>query len=100
MFRLLKSCIVKVGSCLLALSNYQHRLMALLQPQSEEDRDEGIKDLVDLLMKKMDKDGNGRLSLEDYKLSVKEDSLLLEALGPCLPDAKVRKDSICLRSTS
>ena len=51
------------------------------------------------MMKKMDKDGNGRLSLEDYKLSVQDDSLLLEALGPCLPDAKVsRLEPSCLHA--
>eukprot|EP00054_Salpingoeca_dolichothecata_P022219 m.144930 g.144930 ORF g.144930 m.144930 type:complete len:145 (-) comp24262_c1_seq3:62-496(-) len=62
----------------------------IVKPQSEEDRDEGIKDLVDLVLKKMDHDHDGRLSKSDYETSVKNDSLLLEAFGQCLPSPKVR----------
>ncbi|EDQ87433.1 uncharacterized protein MONBRDRAFT_27286 [Monosiga brevicollis MX1] len=65
---------------------------SIVKPASEEERDEGIRDLVDMLLRKMDKDGDHLLSLEDYKKSVAEDKLLLEALGPCLPNGKDVKE--------
>ncbi|XP_006002685.1 calaxin isoform X1 [Latimeria chalumnae] len=68
MFHMLKHCLVK-------------------QP-AEEDPDEGIKDLVEITLKKMDYDHDGRLSYADYEKSVEDESLLLEAFGQCLPDAK------------
>ena len=33
-----------------------------------------------------DHDHDSRLSKSDYQTSVKEDALLLEAFGPCIPD--------------
>ncbi|XP_061853234.1 calaxin isoform X4 [Colius striatus] len=62
---------------------------SLLKQPSEEDPDEGIKDLVDIAMKKMDYDHDGRLSFVDFKKAVRDENLLLEAFGPCLPDIKV-----------
>ncbi|XP_034401058.1 EF-hand calcium-binding domain-containing protein 1 [Cyclopterus lumpus] len=53
---------------------------------TEEDPDEGIKDLVEMTLKKMDHDHDGRLSLTDFEHSVREDNLLLEVFGTCLPD--------------
>ncbi|XP_068956016.1 calaxin isoform X1 [Petaurus breviceps papuanus] len=61
---------------------------SLLKQPSEEDPDEGIKDLVDITLKKMDHDHDGKLSFVDYETSVREEALLLEAFGPCLPDSK------------
>ncbi|XP_061853238.1 calaxin isoform X6 [Colius striatus] len=61
---------------------------SLLKQPSEEDPDEGIKDLVDIAMKKMDYDHDGRLSFVDFKKAVRDENLLLEAFGPCLPDIK------------
>merc|ERR1712035_284401 len=66
MFQLLKHCLVK-------------------QP-AEEDPDEGIKELVEITLKKMDLDHDSRLSLADFAESVKNEELLLEAFGKCLPD--------------
>ena len=51
MIQLLKNCIVK--------------------QTTDEDADEGVKDLVDITLKKMDKDHDGRLSFSDYKSAVK-----------------------------
>ncbi|KAM9102508.1 EF-hand calcium-binding domain-containing protein 1 isoform X2 [Sarcophilus harrisii] len=62
---------------------------SLLKQPSEEDPDEGIKDLVDITLKKMDHDHDGKLSFADYEMSVREEALLLEAFGPCLPESKV-----------
>ncbi|XP_061411306.1 calaxin [Lethenteron reissneri] len=61
---------------------------SLIKQPSEEDPDEGIKDLVEITLKKMDHDHDSRLSYADFEQSVREDNLLLEAFGPCLPDAK------------
>lgn len=65
MFQMLKHCIKK--------------------PNNEEDPDEGVKELVDNVLKKMDHDHDGRISVEDFEKSIRDDSLLLEAFGPCLP---------------
>ena len=51
MIQLLKNCIVK--------------------QTTDEDADEGVKALVDIPLKKMDKDHDGRLSFSDYKSAVK-----------------------------
>ncbi|NXX13920.1 EFCB1 protein, partial [Podargus strigoides] len=61
---------------------------SLLKHPSEEDPDEGIKDLVDIALKKMDYDHDGRLSFTDFEKVVRDENLLLEAFGPCLPDLK------------
>ncbi|KAF5305324.1 hypothetical protein FQR65_LT07750 [Abscondita terminalis] len=68
MFQLLKNCLIK-------------------QPQ-DEDPDEGAKDLTDLAMRKLDKDKDGKVSLNDYQLAILEEPLLLEAFGRCLPDER------------
>jgi len=64
-FHLLKNCIIK-------------------QP-NDEDPDEGVKDLVDITIKRMDFDNDTRLSYADFQQSVKREEILLEAFGPCLP---------------
>nr|XP_054102315.1 calaxin isoform X2 [Callithrix jacchus] len=61
---------------------------SLLKQPTEEDPDEGIKDLVEITLKKMDHDHDGKLSFADYELAVRKETLLLEAFGPCLPDPK------------
>ncbi|NXN06563.1 EFCB1 protein, partial [Indicator maculatus] len=61
---------------------------SLLKQPSEEDPDEGIKDLVDIALKKMDYDHDGKLSFVDFEKAVRNENLLLEAFGPCLPDIK------------
>lgn len=59
---------------------------SLIRQPTEEDPDEGIKDLVEITLKKMDHDHDGRLSFADFEKSVREENLLLEAFGTCLPD--------------
>ena len=94
MFQLLKHCLIK-------------------QP-AEEDPDEGIKELVEITLKKMvrnnfikqlviiknislltlkfqDVDHDSRLSLADFTASVFSEELLLEAFGKCLPDEELAK---------
>ncbi|NWH81233.1 EFCB1 protein, partial [Piaya cayana] len=62
MFQLLKNC-------------FRH--------SSEEDPNEAVKDLIDI-----DYDHDGRLSFTDFEKAVRDENLLLEAFGPCLPDIK------------
>uniref|UniRef100_A0A8D0G5V5 Calaxin n=1 Tax=Sphenodon punctatus TaxID=8508 RepID=A0A8D0G5V5_SPHPU len=61
---------------------------SLLKQPSEEDPDEGIKDLVEITLKKMDHDHDGKLSYADFEKAVRDENLLLEAFGPCLPNLK------------
>ncbi|KAJ8403119.1 hypothetical protein AAFF_G00360350 [Aldrovandia affinis] len=61
---------------------------SLIRQPTEEDPDEGIKDLVEIALKKMDHDHDGRLSYTDFEKAVREENLLLEAFGTCLPDTK------------
>lgn len=61
---------------------------SLLKQPTEEDPDEGIKDLVEITLKKMDHDHDSKLSYTDFEKAVLEENLLLEAFGTCLPDSK------------
>ena len=47
--------------------------------------------MVDLVLKKMDEDRDGKISESDYVCTVKKEGLLLEAFGHCLPDPSVCK---------
>uniref|UniRef100_A0A8D2BDN2 EF-hand domain-containing protein n=1 Tax=Sciurus vulgaris TaxID=55149 RepID=A0A8D2BDN2_SCIVU len=60
-----------------------------LYQSSEEENDEGVKELVDITIKKMDYDNDGKISFADFEKAVREDRLLLEVFGPCLPEAQV-----------
>jgi len=66
MFQMLKNCLVK---------------------GAEEDED-GVKDLVDLVLKKLDEDRDGRVSEADWTGAISKEELLLEAFGQCLPNSK------------
>ncbi|NXS80966.1 EFCB1 protein, partial [Erpornis zantholeuca] len=70
---------------------------SLLIQSVDEEPEEGIKDLVEIALKKMastfcdtlsDHDHDGKLSFEDFEKAVQDENLLLEAFGPCLPDLK------------
>ena len=69
MFQMLKNCLVK---------------------GAEEDED-GVKDLVDLVLKKLDEDRDGRVSEADWNGAIAKETLLMEAFGQCLPTTKVVK---------
>ncbi|KAJ3413168.1 EF-hand calcium-binding domain-containing protein 1 [Chytridiales sp. JEL 0842] len=67
MFQMLKNCLVK---------------------GTEEDED-GVKDLVDLVLKKLDEDRDGRVSEADWNGAIAKEHLLMEAFGQCLPTSKM-----------
>ena len=56
-----------------------------MKSPQDEDPEEGVRDLVDLAMRKMDGDKDGKLSYQDYLQAVTSEPLLLEAFGQCLP---------------
>ena len=70
MITMMKTCLVKQGG-------------------SEEDGDEGVKDLIEMTLKKMDHDKDGRVSYPDFEATVSRDPLMMEAFGPCLPNTSL-----------
>ena len=59
---------------------------SIVKQTSDEDPDEGIKELVEIALKKMDQDHDNRVSFKDYTDTCYQENLLLEFLGPCLPN--------------
>lgn len=62
-------------------------LQNCLVRETDED-DDGIKDIVELVLKKLDEDRDGRVNEQDWNTAVAKDSLLLEAFGQCLPEQR------------
>lgn len=52
----------------------------------DEDVDEAVKDLVDIIIKKVDVDKDGIISFDDYRTTIQEEPMMLECFGQCLPD--------------
>lgn len=65
---------------------------SIVKQTSDEDPDEGVRDLVELALKKMDVDCDHKVSMCDFETAVKQDSLLLQAFGSCLPDESTCND--------
>ncbi|XP_028036259.1 EF-hand calcium-binding domain-containing protein 1 [Bombyx mandarina] len=61
---------------------------SLMKQPGDEDPDEGVRDLVELVLRKMDIDKDGKVSLDDYRDAVQQEPLLLEAFGQCLPSKR------------
>ena len=61
---------------------------ALFSSGVEEEADEGIKDLIEMTMKKMDDDKDGKVSFKDWSTTVRQEPLMMEAFGPCLPSKR------------
>jgi Ca2+-binding EF-hand superfamily protein len=59
---------------------------SMVKQAADEDPDEGVKDLVELALKKLDYDGDHRVSYKDFEEAVKLENLLLQGFGQCLPD--------------
>ncbi|XP_066601236.1 calaxin [Prorops nasuta] len=72
----------------------------LLKQPGEEDPDEGVRDLSELALKKLDLDHDGKISFRDYETTVKKEPLLLEAFGQCLPTAEATKNFLKSLQTS
>lgn len=52
-------------------------------------------DFVEIIMKKMDLDRDGKISFDDYRNTVKKYPVMLEFLGPCLPDQRTVYKMLC-----
>ncbi|XP_046474936.2 calaxin [Neodiprion pinetum] len=64
----------------------------LIKQQADDDPDEGVKDLIDLLLKKIDIDRDGKVSEEDYNSTIRgKNPLFLQCMGPVFPS----RESIC-----
>ena len=61
-------------------------------PQEDTEEDEGIKDLMEMTLKRMDHDKDGKISQEDFAHTVEQDVLMLEAFGSCLPSGKAGQE--------
>lgn len=44
-----------------------------------------LQDLIEMTLRKMDKDKDGRVSFSDWCQTMRQEPLMLEAFGPCLP---------------
>eukprot|EP00842_Homolaphlyctis_polyrhiza_P000781 jgi/Hompol1/1703/HPOL_005692-RA len=66
---------------------------SLVKGAVEEDED-GVKDLVDLVLKKLDEDRDGRVSEADWSGAIAKETLLMEAFGQCLPTNKAIEDKM------
>ncbi|XP_033761969.1 EF-hand calcium-binding domain-containing protein 1-like [Pecten maximus] len=71
---------------------FQFLKNSLVHIQIEEDPDEGIKDMIEIILKKADHDHDSKLSMKDFEETLLDETLMLELLGPCLPsrEAKAR----------
>ncbi|KAI4456907.1 calcium binding protein [Holotrichia oblita] len=66
-------------------SMFQLLRTSLISSGSDDDAEEAVKDMIEILTKKMDLDRDGKISYNDYKQSVTNQPMLLECLGNCLP---------------
>lgn len=63
----------------------------LVKTPHDEDMDESVKDLQEMLMKKLDRDRDGKISLKDFSESVEKEPLIMECLGQCMPSGRAAK---------
>ena len=47
-----------------------------------------LKDLIDMTIRKMDHDHDGKISFSDFSMTVLKEPLLMEAFGTCLPTSQ------------
>lgn len=58
---------------------------SLISQSSEDDAEESVKDMIEVITKKMDVDRDGKISYNDYKTTVLKQPMILEVFGQCLP---------------
>ncbi|XP_069675794.1 calaxin-like [Periplaneta americana] len=74
-----------IGDGHILKDNMFHLMHKFVVLPSYDEVDEVVTDMVEVLMKKMDVDLDGKISFEDFKTSVHKCPLLLEAMGQCVP---------------
>eukprot|EP00834_Sanchytrium_tribonematis_P000336 NODE_6_length_70510_cov_1.054395.p41 type:complete len:211 gc:universal NODE_6_length_70510_cov_1.054395:46977-46345(-) len=65
----------------------KEEMMQLLNRQEEED-EEMNRELVEIVLKKLDEDKDGKISETDWAIGVAKEPLLLQAFGKCLPSTE------------
>ncbi|KAL8560349.1 hypothetical protein ACOMHN_006080 [Nucella lapillus] len=68
----------------------KHAIVTKSHDADHDDADEGLRELLEMAMRRLDMDQDGRVSFEDYKKAVHDENLLLELLGQCLPEKQTR----------
>jgi Ca2+-binding EF-hand superfamily protein len=80
------------GDKSLAREELFHCLKGSLIPYSGvmhgDEVEEGLREIVEIGMKKLDTDRDGQITQPDFTNACYLDPLLLQAIGPCLPPAK------------
>ncbi|XP_044005971.1 EF-hand calcium-binding domain-containing protein 1-like, partial [Aphidius gifuensis] len=51
----------------------------------DEDPDDAVRDFIEIMMKTIDVDRDGKITEQDFTTAVKRDGLLLECMGPVFP---------------
>ncbi|CAL8068313.1 unnamed protein product [Calicophoron daubneyi] len=62
---------------------------SLVKQPTDEDPDEGVRELVEIAFKLLDIDHDGQVTFNNFRTAVEQDPLVLEILGPCFPEEKV-----------
>lgn len=83
----------------LMLLRMKHTLIKEIGDENEENEDEAVRDLVDVMIQKMDHDADGSINFDDFRQTVLDNPLMLECLGPVLP-TRQRRDAIRQTFTS
>lgn len=65
---------------------FSHLKYSILSSSADVFDEESVRDLLDVIMKKMDVDRDGKISFEDYRTTVIKQPFLLQFMGPCLPE--------------
>ncbi|XP_013145006.1 PREDICTED: EF-hand calcium-binding domain-containing protein 1-like isoform X1 [Papilio polytes] len=65
---------------------YQLMKKSLAKASRDDDVEEAVKELVDIMLKRMDADLDGVINFNDFHISVTKTPSLLESLGYCLPE--------------
>ncbi|CAG9781982.1 unnamed protein product [Diatraea saccharalis] len=65
---------------------YQLMKKSLAKASRDDDVEEAVKELVDIMLKRMDADLDGVINFNDFHESVTKTPSLLESLGYCLPE--------------
>lgn len=79
---------------------YTLLLQAIVKAPSQEDRDEAIRDLIELVLKSWKLTKPSIITKEDFMVNVNANQLRLEVFGRCLPTSKQAKDFVTLKTRS
>lgn len=55
---------------------------------SNDEIEEAVREIVEIGMKKLDRDKDGQITQPDFENACYHDPLLLQSIGPCLPPAR------------